>query len=52
MPDPAVKRLSLDDCGTKAKECRVLAQQTDIESHRIMLEHIADTWERIAAGLK
>jgi hypothetical protein len=50
--DPAVKRLSLDECGAKAKECRALAKQAIIEPHRIMLEHIADTWERIAAGLK
>jgi hypothetical protein len=29
-----------------------MAKEAVLEPHRIMLEHIADTWERIAAGLK
>jgi hypothetical protein len=50
--DVTVKRLSLDECGAKSKECRAMAKEAVLEPHRIMLEHIADTWERIAAGLK
>jgi len=51
MADIVAKRLSIDECRAKADECRVWAKQTVIEPHRIMLEHIAETWERIAAGL-
>jgi len=43
--------LTADLCRTKAKECLYLAQQTMTQSHRIMLEHIAETWYRIADSL-
>jgi len=44
-------RLTADLCQTKAKECLNLAQQTVSQPHRIMLEHIAETWYRIADSL-
>lgn len=46
------KNLSINHCRSKATECRALAAQTAVKSHRIMLEHIAQTWERIAADLE
>jgi hypothetical protein len=40
--------LTADLCRAKAKECLYLAQQTVSRSQCIMLEHIAETWYRIA----
>ena len=44
---PVSQQLSLE----RAEECRELARRTEIASVRVMLEHIAETWERIAARL-
>jgi hypothetical protein len=41
-------RLTADLCQIKAREALALAQQAASQSHRIMLEHIAETWYRIA----
>ena len=43
--------LTADLCRGKAKDCRDLAQQALAQSQRIMLEHIAETWLRIADSL-
>ena len=43
--------LTADFCEAKAKECLYLAQQKVSHSQRIMLEHIAETWYRIADKL-
>ena len=43
--------LTTDLCRTKTIECLNLAQQAVSISHRIMLEHIAETCYRIADGL-
>jgi hypothetical protein len=44
--------LTADLCEAKAKECMALAQHETISrSARIMLEHIAETWYRIAEKL-
>jgi hypothetical protein len=40
-----------DLCQAKARECLYLAQNAGSKSHRIMLEHIAETWYRIADSL-
>jgi hypothetical protein len=40
--------LSAKFCRDRAKECLTWAQQAKSQSHRIMLEHIAETWYRIA----
>jgi len=32
------------------KECLSLAEQSVLQSQRIMLQHIAETWGRIADG--
>ncbi|MEW6449311.1 MAG: hypothetical protein AB1490_01580 [Pseudomonadota bacterium] len=37
-------------CLAKARECRRLAREAGSERERIMLQHIAETWER-AGGL-
>ena len=45
---PADKRLDAESCKAKAAECRALARQDRNENHRVMLLHMAETWERIA----
>jgi hypothetical protein len=45
-------RLSPEDSRAKAAECRALARQALRQEHRIMLEHIAETWDRIASELE
>jgi hypothetical protein len=42
------RQLSKEECLAKASECRDLARVVVQKRHRIMLEHIADTWERMA----
>jgi hypothetical protein len=42
------KRLTPMEARAKAEECRRLARVVLDQSHRIMLESIAQTWERIA----
>jgi hypothetical protein len=45
-------QLTGDLCEAKAKECLILAQdETVSRPQRIMLEHIAETWYRIADRL-
>jgi hypothetical protein len=38
-------------CKEKAAEARFLSGRTQHEAARIMLEHIAETWDRIAGKL-
>jgi DNA-binding GntR family transcriptional regulator len=38
-------------CQEHADECRALARIADEHAVRVMLEHIAGTWERIAERL-
>jgi hypothetical protein len=42
------KRLTATQASAKAKECREMAKVAIDKSHRIMLNSIAQTWERIA----
>jgi hypothetical protein len=44
-------QLTADLCRAKTEECLCLARQTVLRSQRIMLEHIAETWDRIADSL-
>jgi hypothetical protein len=39
-------------CRLQAEECRAQAEKEMRHEHRIMLEHIAETWERIAADIE
>ena len=48
MADDKPKRLSSREARAKAEECREMAKVALDKSHRIMLESIAQTWERIA----
>ena len=43
--------LSAKNCRQQATNCRKLAEQVMTPAHRIMLEHIADTWDRIAGDI-
>lgn len=45
-------RMTVADAGAKADECRELAGRARIPAHRIMLEHMADTWQRIADNMQ
>ena len=45
------RRLDAKVCREQAAACRVVARKTMTPSHRIMLEHIAETWLRIAADI-
>ena len=41
------RRLTAEEVKFKALECREIAEHSTLDSHRIMLEHMAETWERI-----
>ena len=43
------KRLSRDECLTKAQECREMARSNQNPNHRTMLEKMAEAWEKMAA---
>jgi hypothetical protein len=47
MPSPQT-RLDAETCRAKAAECRELARSALKQSDKIMLLHMAETWERIA----
>ncbi len=46
------KLLSVEGCHKKADECREYGKFAKNSEHRIMLEHMADTWMRIAADMQ
>lgn len=48
MADTQHKRLNAAQCQDKAAECRQLSKTALDPSHRVMFEHMAETWERIA----
>lgn len=41
-------RVTAAEARAKADECREMAKREQLPEHKIMLEHIAQTWERIA----
>ena len=43
--------LDVQLCQERAKECRALRLTTEVPRARVMLEHVAGTWERIAESL-
>lgn len=45
-------RMTTADARAKADECRELARQAKVYAHRVMLEHMADTWQRIADNMQ
>jgi hypothetical protein len=48
MADDRPKRLTRREAKARAEECRAMAKVALDKSHRIMLESIAQTWDRIA----
>ena len=46
---PGPDRLTADQCRGKANECREAARIAIKQEHQIMLQHMAETWDRIAA---
>jgi hypothetical protein len=42
------RRLTREEAKFKALECREIAKRVPSESHRVMLEHMAENWDRIA----
>jgi hypothetical protein len=52
MAEDKPKRLTPAEAQAKAEECRAQAKVALDNSHRVMLIHIAETWERIAADTK
>lgn len=44
--------LTAEQCAAQATRCRELGRQTMNPPHRIMLEHIAATWERIGIDIQ
>ena len=51
MAQEPSERLTAAEARAKAAECRGLAQHAIYPERRIMLEHIAETWERIVAAM-
>ena len=45
------KPLDAETCRKQAANCLETAKSVMSPSHQIMLEHIADTWERIATEI-
>jgi hypothetical protein len=49
---PEGHRLTIEECHAKAAECRDMAKRAIKPEHRVMLDHMAETWERICADMK
>jgi hypothetical protein len=52
MAEHGSTRLTATEAEAKAAECLALARRAAKPEHRIMLEHMAETWERIAQNLR
>ncbi len=52
MIDNRAERVDAEQCQQKADQCRALAHDAKDPSHRIMLEHMAETWERMANSFR
>jgi hypothetical protein len=51
MAEAPKAKLTMENCQEQAANCRKVAVQVMTPAHQIMLEHIADTWDRIAADI-
>ncbi len=45
------RRLNSEEATFKAFECREMAKRAITPEHRAMLEHMAETWNRIAEDI-
>ena len=52
MAEDAPKRLTAEEAKAKVAECSGMAARAKFPEHRLMLEHMAATWERIARTLE
>jgi hypothetical protein len=52
ITDPTAKPLDAEQCRLKAEECRALARTSNDPHRRTMLEHMAETWERLARSFQ
>jgi hypothetical protein len=44
--------INVEEARAKAAQCRVDAKRVTRPEHKTMLEHMAETWERIAKSLQ
>jgi len=51
MAQAPIGNLTSEACHEQAANCRKTAEKTMTPAHQVMLEHIADTWDRIAADI-
>jgi hypothetical protein len=52
MADDPKSRLTSDQCRAQAEICREMARAARSPAHRTMLEHMAETWLRIAGDVQ
>jgi hypothetical protein len=45
------RRLTAEEARNKSAECREMAKRVAKREYRIMLDHMAETWDRIALDL-
>ena len=50
--DAKTVNLDVAACRQQAENCCALAEKVMTPAHRVMLEHIADTWDRIAVDIR
>ena len=51
MDNKPTRRLTATDARDKASECRNMARRVQKPEHRVMLEDMAATWDRLAMHL-
>jgi hypothetical protein len=44
--------LTFEECHARSWNAVVMAKRAVIPEHRVMLEHMAEAWERICADMK
>jgi hypothetical protein len=49
---PLPNHIGIEECYAKVAECLALAEQSRSEGQKLMLLHIAETWERICSEIK
>jgi hypothetical protein len=52
MDNEQIRRLTAADARDKASECRDMARRVQKPEHRVMLEDMAETWDRLAIKLR
>jgi hypothetical protein len=52
MADEPRMPLTNDGCAEKAEDCRQDARHEANSRHRVMLEHMAANWDRIASSIR